>query len=192
LHIFTKEFLSLADVQKNMTFRALDILQAAKRLEANGPNVLTPPKGRPEWLKYVLQYTNPLLALLIIAGVLTFVAYGLDSDPRDRSNIILAVILFGTIFVLGTTQYWNERAAGSVAAKLRSLLPSNALVRRGNQEFSIPAADLVVGDIVHMTIGTRVSADLKIIQSSDLKLDFSSLTGDPLFSHLLCLEAQMC
>jgi magnesium-transporting ATPase (P-type) len=53
-------------------------LQAASRLAENGPNKLSPPKDKPEWLKYLLQYTNPLLALLIVAGVLTFVAYGIQ------------------------------------------------------------------------------------------------------------------
>lgn len=53
-------------------------MQATKRLEENGPNKLTPPKDKPEWLKYLLQYTNPLLFLLIIAGILTFVAYAIQ------------------------------------------------------------------------------------------------------------------
>lgn len=53
-------------------------VQATKRLEENGPNKLSPPKDKPEWLKYLLQYTNPLLFLLIIAGVLTFVAYAIQ------------------------------------------------------------------------------------------------------------------
>lgn len=53
-------------------------MQATKRLEENGPNKLSPPKDKPEWLKYLLQYTNPLLFLLIIAGALTFVAYAIQ------------------------------------------------------------------------------------------------------------------
>lgn len=155
-------------------------LQAAKRLEANGPNKLSPPPERPEWLKYLLQYTNPLLFLLIIADVLTFVAYGIE-DPKNDSSIILGVVLFLTIVLLATTQYLNERAAGSVAAQLKNLLPSVAQVVRDGKESAINAADLVVGDVLHLTIGTRVPADVKVIQSKDLKLDFSSLTGAPPF-----------
>jgi sodium/potassium-transporting ATPase subunit alpha len=161
-------------------------MQAAKRLEANGPNRLSPPSELPEWLKLLLQFTNPLLALLLVAAALAFVAYAIDT-PRDRSNIILGCLLFITIALLGTTQYLNERAAGSVAAQLRNLLPSNALVRRDGREMSLPATELVVGDVVHLTIGTRVPADLKIIQVKDLKLDFSSLTGTPgKHGFLLC------
>lgn len=151
-------------------------MQAAERLEANGPNKLSPPSERPEWLKYLLQYTNPLLALLIIAAILTFVAYGIQEN-KDQANIILGAVLFFTIFLLATTQYFNERAAGSVAAQLRNLLPSVAQVIRDGKEIQTNAADLVLGDILHLTIGTRVPADVKVIVSKDLKLDFSSLTG---------------
>ena len=151
-------------------------MQAAERLEANGPNKLSPPPEKPEWQKYLLQYTNPLLFLLIIAATLTFVAYGIQTD-KDTSNIILGVVLFLTIFLLGTTQYLNERAAGSVAAQLRNLLPSVAQAIRDGKEVQMNAADLVLGDILHLTIGTRVPADVKVIVSKDLKLDFSSLTG---------------
>lgn len=99
-------------------------------------------------------------------------------ETKDDSNIILGVVLLLVIFMLGTTQYFNERAAGNVAAQLRSLLPSNALVIRDGKEFSLPAPDLVTGDVVHMTLGSRIPADIKVIQSKDLKLDFSALTGE--------------
>ena len=160
-------------------------LQAKTRLEANGENKLSPPPERPEWLKYLLQYTNPLLFLLIIAATLTFIAYAIQ-DPKDNSNIILGVVLFLTIFLLATTQYMNERAAGSVAAQLKNLLPSNAQVIRDGKEMSINATELVVGDYLHMTIGSRVPADVKVHVSKDLKLDFSSLTGAP-FSSLIAV-----
>lgn len=103
---------------------------------------------------------------------------GLLQEKKDPSNIILGVVLLLVIFMLGTTQYFNERAAGNVAAQLRSLLPSNANVIRDGKEFSLAAPELVTGDIVHMTLGSRVAADIKVIQSKDLKLDFSSLTGE--------------
>ena len=99
-------------------------------------------------------------------------------DPKDNSNIILGVVLFLVIILLATTQYLNERAAGSVAAQLRSLLPSNAYVIRDGKEQQLNAVDLVVGDVVHMTIGSRVPADIKVLASRDLKLDFSAITGE--------------
>jgi P-type E1-E2 ATPase len=85
-------------------------------------------------------------------------------------------------------RYLNERAAGNVAAQLRSLLPSVAQVIRDGKETSINAADLVAGDFLHMTIGSRVPADVKVVVSKDLKLDFSSLTGAPLH----CVHCRAC
>jgi sodium/potassium-transporting ATPase subunit alpha len=134
-------------------------------------------------MKYLLQYTNPLLFLLIIAAVLTFVAYAIQKT-KDTSNIILGIVLFLVITLLATTQYWNERAAGSVAAQLRNLLPTVARVIRDGKEIEVNAADLVVGDILHMTIGARVPADVKVIESKDLKLDFSALTGVSIIKYL--------
>ena len=99
-------------------------------------------------------------------------------DPRDSTNIILGVVLLLVIFMLGTSQYFDERAAGNVAAQLRSLLPSNANVIRDGKEITLPAPDLVAGDVIHLVLGSRVPADIKVIQSKDLKLDFSSLTGE--------------
>jgi sodium/potassium-transporting ATPase subunit alpha len=108
-------------------------------------------------------------------------------EPKDHSNVILGVVLLAVIFLLGTTQYLNERAAGSVAAQLRSLLPQNANVIRDGKEASVPASELVVGDVLHLTIGSRVPADVKILESRDLKLDFSALTGEsnpiPMFAE---------
>ena len=74
-------------------------------------------------------------------------------------------------------QYSNERKAGKDSDSLRSLLPANCNVVREGEEFQIPASQLVVGDIVRLLIGTRVPADMKVIDTKDLKLDFSSLTG---------------
>lgn len=99
-------------------------------------------------------------------------------DPKDNTNIILGVVLMLVVLMLGTSQYFDERAAGNVAAQLRSLLPSNALVIRDGKEITLAAPDLVTGDVVHMTLGSRVPADIKVIQTKDLKLDFSSLTGE--------------
>ena len=97
-------------------------VQGAKRLEADGPNKLSPPPDKPEWLKYLLQFANPLLAILIVASVLSFVAYGVQT-PRDVSNVILGAVLLGMIFLLATTQYLNDRAASGVAKQLSSMLP---------------------------------------------------------------------
>lgn len=110
--------------------------------------------------------------------------------PKDNTHIILGVVLVLVIIMLGTSEYFDQRAAGNVAAQLRSLLPSNALVVRDGKEITLPATDVVTGDIVHLVLGSRVPADIKVIQTKDLKLDFSSLTGesDPIPMSIIALD----
>lgn len=110
--------------------------------------------------------------------------------PKDKTHVILGVVLFLVIIMLGTSEYFDQRAAGNVAAQLRSLLPSNALVVRDGKEVTLPASDVVAGDVVHLVLGSRVPADLKVIQTKDLKLDFSSLTGesDPIPMSLTAVD----
>lgn len=94
-----------------ITSNSLSFLQAASRLAENGPNKLSPPKDKPEWLKYLLQYTNPLLFLLIIAGVLTFVAYGIQvcfcyvarADAKQQVTTGMMYSNFATALVIRVT-----------------------------------------------------------------------------------------
>jgi sodium/potassium-transporting ATPase subunit alpha len=101
-------------------------------------------------------------------------------QQRSGNIIVLGCLLFTTITLLATTHYLKERAAGSVAAQLRNLLPLSPLLRREGREMSLPATELVVGDVVRLTLGTCVPAHLKLIRAKDLKLDFSCLTGTPM------------
>lgn len=78
-----------------------------------GRNALTPPKTTPEILKLLLQFTNPLLLMLMLACVLTFLVYGIQ-QPRDVENLILASVMAFVILVLAFTSYWQERSAGNV------------------------------------------------------------------------------
>ena len=78
-----------------------------------GRNAMTPPKQTPELLKLLLQFTNPLLLMLMLACSLTFLVYGIQS-PRDVENLILASVMAFVIFVLAFTSYWQERSAGNV------------------------------------------------------------------------------
>lgn len=76
-------------------------------------NQLTPPKTTPEIIKFLLQFTNPLMALLLVAGALTFMAYALQS-PRDKNNAILAAALIIVVTLTCVMSYLQERSASNV------------------------------------------------------------------------------
>lgn len=80
-------------------------------------NQLTPPKTTPEIIKFLKQFTNPLMALLLVAGALTFMAYGIQS-PRDKNNAILAAALLIVVTLTCLMSYLQERSASSLMGGL--------------------------------------------------------------------------
>jgi hypothetical protein len=163
---------------------------AAAALRAkHGANRLTPPKTTPEIVKFLRQLLNPLLLMLLVAGCLTYMAYAIQS-PRDRTNLILASALVAVVLLTALMTYWQERSAGNVMASLGKMMPAQCTVVRragaaaggGNPasggERRIDAAELVPGDVVRLTLGDRVPADVRILHSQDLKVEMSSLTGE--------------
>lgn len=88
-------------------------VQAKEAQEKHGLNRLTPPKEKPEIIKFLLQFTNPLMALLLIAGGLTFMAYTLQT-PRDKNNAILAAALIIVVTLTCIMSYFQERSASNV------------------------------------------------------------------------------
>ena len=108
--------MDLADLAKS---EGLDEATAAQRLAEDGPNQLSPPKELPEILKFLKHFTNPLIMLLIIAGLLCFLAYGVQGT-HDWHNLVLGGALLVTVFFTCIMSYYQERVAGKVSAQDRS------------------------------------------------------------------------
>jgi magnesium-transporting ATPase (P-type) len=153
----------------------LTVEEAAARLTRNGYNALTPPLTRSEYIKFLVHFLDPLILLLVLASILAFISFGLT---KDVTNAILAGVLIVLVIFSSTMAYIQERRASDVINSIKQSLPSTAKVRRSGMELSIPASELVVGDIVHLTIGNRIPADIRITSSSDLKVEMSQITGE--------------
>eukprot|EP00741_Cyanophora_paradoxa_P011220 tig00020554_g10840.t1 len=164
------------NAEKPADSTGLSSQEARIRLEKNGKNKLSPPPGKPEWQKYLLQYTNKFMILLMIAGALCFIAYGID--PAESINVILGAVLFAIVVAMCSISYWQERKAGSVMDSFKNMLPPSCLVVRDGQQTKVAAEDLVVGDVVVVKAGDKVPADIRILHADDLKVDNSSLTGE--------------
>eukprot|EP00743_Colponemidia_sp_Colp-15_P002547 GILK01002761.1.p1 GENE.GILK01002761.1~~GILK01002761.1.p1 ORF type:complete len:1120 (-),score=227.27 GILK01002761.1:234-3500(-) len=144
--------------------------------EITGPNRLSPPKDIPLIVKYLLHFVNFFMLLLEAAGVLSFIAYGVDST--EKINLYIGCILFGIVFLTCTISFIQEHNSNALMASFSKMLPSYCIVRRNGEEARILAEELVLGDIVLLTSGNRVPADLRVLQSNGLKVDNSSLTGE--------------
>ena len=116
------------------------------------------------------QFRNAVLLLLLGTAALA----GVLGDVTDA--VIIGVILIASVG-LG---FVNEYAAERATARLMDALTQSAVVERDGRDQSIPVADLVPGDIVHLSMGCKVPADLRIIASSELSCDESALSGESL------------
>lgn len=151
--------------------------EVQRRLEQYGPNVLSPPKRTSELVKFLLQFTDPLLVMLGAAGLMGFICYGLDR--QIPGNLYCGIALYVIIIVQCVISYLQERQSNSVMESLKKMVPAQCSVIRNGHIDRIPVADLVPGDLVKLKGGDRVPADIRIVKTNGLKVECSSLTGEP-------------
>ena len=144
----------------------------------DGPNELTPPPEESELIKYLSKYLDPFMILLWGAGILSFIAYGVDSSVID--NLWVAIVLMAATFVSSTFTYVQEGRASAVMKSFKNLLPRYAHVIRDGRLQEVLARDLVVGDVVIVGTGDQVPADIRVIYQQEMKVEKSSLTGESL------------
>ncbi|RKP07220.1 hypothetical protein THASP1DRAFT_17398 [Thamnocephalis sphaerospora] len=150
---------------------------AARLLEEHGPNVLTPPKRRHPLLVYLAYLISLFNVLLIVAGILVYILYGIN--PADNAaNLYLGAILFGVAFVNAFIEFYQHQKTEAILSSFLNMIPQKCYAIRDGKLNQYSAADLVPGDVVFVRMGDKLPADLRIFASSELKVDNSSLTGE--------------
>ncbi|MDO5667025.1 MAG: cation-transporting P-type ATPase [Alcaligenaceae bacterium] len=144
--------------------------EATQRLEKYGANRLTPPKKRGPLQRFLLQFHNLLLYVMIGAAVITAVL----GFWIDTGVLMLAVVLNA---IIGFIQ---EGKAESALDAIRSMLSLHATVIRDGQRQDIDASELVPGDLVALSSGDRVPADLRLVNIRNLRIEEAALTGESL------------
>lgn len=142
--------------------------EAARRLERDGPNALDEARQR-SLLRLLLRVASEPMFLLLVACGLIYMALG------DRGE---ALLLLCFVFLVMSMTFMQQRRTDNALAALRQLASPGALVVRGGVMRSIAARALVVGDVVAVSEGNRVPADLLLLESSNLTADESMLTGE--------------
>ncbi|KAJ7583582.1 hypothetical protein C8J56DRAFT_213171 [Mycena floridula] len=157
----------------------LDAPMAARRLATNGKNIISPPPKN--YLKKLFFYVfGGFGSLLFVASIVCFIAWRPLGDPNPSvANLALAVVLLIVILIQATFNAWQDFTTGRTMSSISDMVPTSILVTRDGETFKLPAADLVLGDIVTITLGSKVPADCRLIDvSSDLQFDRSILTGE--------------
>lgn len=150
--------------------------EANKRLEKYGANNLKEKKKESLFIKFIKQFNDFMIIVLIIAAIISaIVAKTNGSGDYIDSIIIIAIVIFNAI--MGLIQ--EEKAEKSLEA-LKKMSAPNAKVRRNGKIREIEASKVVPGDIVMLEAGNYVPADCRLIDSYNLQIEESSLTGETL------------
>ncbi|WP_349035438.1 cation-transporting P-type ATPase [Pseudarthrobacter sp. SORGH_AS 212] len=151
-----------------MAAAGLTTEQAAELLKRAGPNVLPGEKPVPQWRKLWAELTHFFALMLWVAAALAFVA--------DMPQLGVAIIV--VVIVNGVFAHIQQERAQHAAARLRGLLPADVRVRRDGQDRTVHASDLVTDDVVLLTAGDRIPADVILLGAAACAVDESMLTGE--------------
>lgn len=151
--------------------------EVEKSRAAHGENVLTPPERTSLWKLYIEKYKDPIIKILLLAAVISLGLAIIENEYIETIGIILAIVLATTI------GFWFEMDAARKFNVLTALGEESPVkVRRGGRVLQIARKDVVVGDVVIIEVGDEIPADGTLIESTDLQIDESSLTGEPIIT----------
>ena len=171
--------LSIADALTSLkvSSRGLESGEAQRRLREFGRNRIEEVKGKPLWLRFLHEFTHFFALILWVAAALAFFA---ESRNRGEGMWQLGAAILAVILVNGVFSFWQEYRAERAISALRRLLPQQAKVLRDGQLQTMDAELLVPGDIVLLEEGDNVPADCRLIEASGVRVNLSTLTGEPL------------
>ena len=175
--IFMWHSCSVEEIAKNLKTNiniGLSDDEAQKRFERYGPNNLKEKKKESIFVKFIKQFNDFMIITLIIAAIISAVVSKLNGEADYIDSIIIvAIVIFNAI--MGLVQ--EQKAEKSLEA-LKKMSAPNAKVRRNGRVQEIDATLVVSGDIVILEAGNYVPADCRLINSYDLKIEESALTGE--------------
>ena len=152
--------------------------QVAKNISKYGKNDTQEQKDVPVILQFFKSFANAFVLVLIIIGIITYLTsvVFVPKSQQSWSQIIIIVIL---ILASGIISFIQEYKSEKAADALKSLIKTTCLVKREGKDFEkIDMKDLAVGDIVKLTTGDVIPADLRVLECKDLFVSQSALTGE--------------
>lgn len=169
-HLPEHEVIQLLETDTDI---GLDIFDFRHRQERFGPNQLTPKARKSPILRFLSQFNNPLIYILLAATVITAIV----------KDLVDALIILGVVLVNAVIGYIQESKAESAIESLAQTMTAEATVTRAGKTTRIDATELVPGDIVSIQAGDKVPADIRIVRARDLQIAEASLTGESVSVH---------
>ena len=163
----------IASLLETDLLNGLSTAEVQSRLKQYGANKVAEKGGIPPWKRFLQQFHQPLVYILLIAsGVMVSLGEFVDGS-----------VIFGVVFILGIIGYIQETKAEGAIRALSRMVVAEATVRRDGRKQRVRSIELVPGDIVLLRSGDRVGADLRLFRVRSLQIDESALTGESLPVH---------
>ena len=164
-HLPIAEVLELLEADQD---KGLDRFAVEHRLAEFGPNTISTKKGRGPLLRFLLQFHQPLIYILIVSGLVT----------AGLGEWVDSGVIFGVVLVNAVVGYIQEAKAVNALAALARTMTTEATVLRQGEKKRLPATELVPGDIVFLQSGDKVPADMRLFHGRDLQIAEAALTGE--------------
>jgi len=144
--------------------------EVKRRQAESGPNKVSARRGTPAWLKFLQQFHQPLVYVMLVAvGVTSFLGEWVDAGVIGAIVVVNAIVGF-----------LQETKAETAIEALAKMVVTEATVRREGKKERVPSESLVPGEVVLLQSGDRVPADMRLIEIRSLQVDESALTGESL------------
>ncbi len=178
---------SISEVLKNLhsSLHGLDENAVAESRNTFGSNKVTHEKRKSLARRIAAAFINPFTAILfclaLVSGMtdMVFPHFSLFGTNPENFNPLTVIIILTMVFFSGVLRFIQETRSGDAAQKLLAMITTTCTVTRTGKEMTeIPMDDLVVGDVVHLSAGDMIPADVRILEAKDLFVSQASLTGE--------------
>lgn len=175
------------EVLKNLdtTLRGLNVESVSVSRTKYGTNKVTHEKKKSLLKRFTDAFINPFTAILFFLALVSTITdmilpyFSLFGNTPKDFDCLTVVIILTMVFISGILRFVQESRSGNAAEKLLAMITTTCTVTRREQEkLEIPMDDLVVGDIVHLSAGDMIPADVRILDAKDLFVSQAGLTGE--------------
>lgn len=175
----TRLALLIGDELNTSLETGLSDAEYAAKLKLHGPNVQSKPPSR-LLHKLFVYFFGGFGSLLLTAGILCIVCWKPLGEPAPQiANLVLGLILIAIFLLQALFNWFQDFSSSRVMDSIHDMIPLETMITRNGSSVSTESKNLVPGDIVHLTAGSKVPADLRIVEASaDLAFDRSILTGE--------------
>lgn len=155
-------------------YQGLSQEEVIKSREQHGKNLLTPPKQKEWWQLYLEKFKDPIIIILLVALGVSFVVGFIEGSLIESIGILVAIILATGV------GFWMEYSAKKKFDILNQISNTEnvKVIRNNGTTMEIPKDELVVGDIVILSAGDEIPADIELLEAIEFKVDESTMTGE--------------